>query len=128
MLTKEASSTIFWVFGMTRPGIEPRSSGPLANILTIKEHCINIQNENIVPNKCIWPINGTLTDPTTLQNTSFTIKCNLMQYPRYSIHLNVRLCMHINTHIYTSICINKSIAWLIWGVLKSSWQNQDRSN
>ena len=27
-----ASSTIFWVFGMTRPGIEPRSLGPLANI------------------------------------------------------------------------------------------------
>ena len=25
----------FWVFGMTRPGIEPRSTGPLANTLTI---------------------------------------------------------------------------------------------
>ena len=34
MLSKEASSTIFWVFGMTRPGIEPRSPGPLANTLT----------------------------------------------------------------------------------------------
>ena len=33
MLSKEASSTIFWVFGMTRPGIEPRSPGPLANTL-----------------------------------------------------------------------------------------------
>ena len=32
MLSKEASSTNFWVFGMTRPGIEPRSPGPLANI------------------------------------------------------------------------------------------------
>ena len=29
---KEASSTIFWVFGMTQPGIEPRSLGSLANI------------------------------------------------------------------------------------------------
>ena len=29
MLSKEASSTIFWVFGMTRPGMEPRSPGPL---------------------------------------------------------------------------------------------------
>ena len=28
------SSTIFKVFGMTRPGIEPRSPGPLANTLT----------------------------------------------------------------------------------------------
>ena len=31
----EASSTIFWVFGMTWPGIEPRSLRPLANTLTI---------------------------------------------------------------------------------------------
>ena len=30
MLSKEATSTIFWVFGMTRPGIEPRSPRPLA--------------------------------------------------------------------------------------------------
>ena len=36
MLSKEASSTIFWVFGMTRPGIERRSPGPLANTLTIE--------------------------------------------------------------------------------------------
>ena len=35
MVIKAASSTIFWVFGMTRRGIEPRSPGPLANTLTI---------------------------------------------------------------------------------------------
>ena len=35
MLSKEASSTIFWVFGMTQPGIEPRFPGPLANSLTV---------------------------------------------------------------------------------------------
>ena len=35
MLSKEVSSTIFKVFGMTRPGIEPRSPGPLANTLVI---------------------------------------------------------------------------------------------
>ena len=33
MLSKVPSSTIFWVFGMTRPGIEPWSPGPLANTL-----------------------------------------------------------------------------------------------
>ena len=33
VLSKEVSSTIFWVFGMTRPGLEPRSPGPLANTL-----------------------------------------------------------------------------------------------
>ena len=34
MLSKEVSSSIFKVFGMTRPGIEPRSPRPLANTLT----------------------------------------------------------------------------------------------
>ena len=33
MLSKEVSSAIFKVFGMTRPGIEPRSPEPLANTL-----------------------------------------------------------------------------------------------
>ena len=31
MLSKKASSSIFKVFGMTRPRIESRSAGPLAN-------------------------------------------------------------------------------------------------
>ena len=31
VLSKEVSSTIFKVFGMKRPGIEPWSPGPLAN-------------------------------------------------------------------------------------------------
>ena len=35
VLNKEESSTIFWVFGMTHPGIETRSPGLLANTLTI---------------------------------------------------------------------------------------------
>ena len=33
MLSKEVSSTIFKVFGMMQPGIEPTSPGPLANTL-----------------------------------------------------------------------------------------------
>ena len=35
VLRKVASSTIFWVFGMTRPGIEPRSPRPFGKTLTI---------------------------------------------------------------------------------------------
>ena len=35
MLSKVVSSTIFKVFGMTRPGIEPRSPGPLAKMLAM---------------------------------------------------------------------------------------------
>ena len=33
MLSKEVSNTILKVFGMTRPGIEPRSPGPFVNTL-----------------------------------------------------------------------------------------------
>ena len=33
VLSKEVSSTIFKIFGMTQPRIEPRSPGPLANTL-----------------------------------------------------------------------------------------------
>ena len=36
VLSKAASSTIFWVFGITRPGIERWSPRPLANTLLIK--------------------------------------------------------------------------------------------
>ena len=35
-LSKAASSTIFWVFGMTRPGIERQSPGPLTSTLLIR--------------------------------------------------------------------------------------------
>ena len=42
MLSKEVLSTIFKVFGMTRPGIEPRSPGPLANTLPTWPICYNI--------------------------------------------------------------------------------------
>ena len=36
MVSKATSSTIFWVFGVTRPEIEPRSPGSLANTLLIR--------------------------------------------------------------------------------------------
>ena len=41
VLSKEVSSTIFKVFGMTRPGIEPRSPGPLVNTLLTRQMCPN---------------------------------------------------------------------------------------
>ena len=36
MLSKAASGTIFWIFGMTRPGIEPRPPRSLVNTLLIR--------------------------------------------------------------------------------------------
>ena len=41
LLSKEVSSTILKVFGMMWPGIEPRSTGPLAN--TLPTGCLTIQ-------------------------------------------------------------------------------------
>ena len=61
MLSKEASSTIFWVFGMTRPGIEPRSPGPLANTLTPRlmsgvfhEVLVRLVFCKLVKSSCTW--------------------------------------------------------------------------
>ena len=46
VLSKEVTSTIFKVFGMMRPGIEPRSPGPLANTLPPRSMCIiNVINK-----------------------------------------------------------------------------------
>ena len=40
LLSKEVSSIIFKVFGMTQPGIERRSPGPLVNTLPTKIMCL----------------------------------------------------------------------------------------
>ena len=39
VLNKEVSSTILKVFGITQPGIEPRSPGPLTNTLPTRPIC-----------------------------------------------------------------------------------------
>ena len=66
MLSKEASSTIFWVFGMTRPGIELRSSGPLANTLAVKQ----------MEQKYIYKLDPTLltSDYTSTKDGNLTAK------------------------------------------------------
>ena len=47
------SSSIFKVFGMTRPGIEPRSPGPLANTLTAGPMS-RLYNEEIMLKRCFF--------------------------------------------------------------------------
>ena len=53
-ISKEASSCIFWVFGMTRPGIEPRSPGPLANTLTITLYIYIYVCVRVCVCVCVW--------------------------------------------------------------------------
>ena len=49
----------FWVFGMTRPGIEPRSFGPLANTVLIRSQSINLSiryfphGQDVTQGKCL---------------------------------------------------------------------------
>ena len=61
MLSKDVSSTIFKVFGMTQPGIEPRSPGPLANTLAtnlpfVTEKCLNTTYKGHLINKVKFPL------------------------------------------------------------------------
>ena len=49
MWSKAASNTIFWVFCMTRPVIEPRSPGPLANTLLIRPILLCHYHHHVVP-------------------------------------------------------------------------------
>ena len=51
VLTKAESSTIFWVFRMTRPGTEPRSPGPLVNTLLIRPAARYKHRNNITMGK-----------------------------------------------------------------------------
>ena len=48
VLSKELSSTIFKVFGMTCPGIEPRSPKPLANTLATRPMSRLINNAKVL--------------------------------------------------------------------------------
>ena len=59
---------ILWVFGMTRPGIEPRSPGPLAYTLIIRP----IMNE-ILP---VINRTATTTTPTATITTTTTTTNN----------------------------------------------------
>ena len=54
VLSKEVSSTIFKVFGMTRPGIVLRSPGPLANTLPTKSpnNCMSVAPSQVLWLKC----------------------------------------------------------------------------
>ena len=53
MLSKAVSSTIFWVFGITGPGIEPRSPEPLANTLLIQSIVIHRQTVSLYHNSSV---------------------------------------------------------------------------
>ena len=69
VLNKEVSSTIFKVFGMTQPGIEPRSPRPLANTQTtrlmshdartLSECPVHLQGSMLLIQRCLALDRGT---------------------------------------------------------------------
>ena len=100
MLSKEVSSTILKVFGMTRPGIKLRSPRPLANTLPTRPisfkqlFLIQIICDNMassIPKKYRWFLNrsvgaldGFLTGTTTLGQSHLGSNGNkgaLVYYP-----------------------------------------------
>ena len=96
-----ASSTIFWVFGMTRPRIEPRSPESLANTLTT----MPMSSKQYL--SCIyWPLS---TDGSQGQ---FSAEITLVYYT-HTQHLV--LCIHF---VYTfRLCIH-------FVSLNSIWRHQ----
>ena len=60
MLSKEKSSTIFWVFGMTRPGIESRSPRTLANTLSTRLVKVKLATTVMVNLKAPFSLANTL--------------------------------------------------------------------
>ena len=69
MLSKEVLSTIFQVFGMTRPGIEPWSPGPLANTLPtrpiVDEFNLQLYYNVYFQTKTFWENMNTFIPPAT---------------------------------------------------------------
>ena len=83
MLSKEASSTIFWVFDMTWPGTEPQYLKPLANTLTFNANGLvyiyiyiyiyslaNVDNSISYFQKQISKVMSCISYTTTEQKTS----------------------------------------------------------
>ena len=60
VLSKEVSSTIFKVFGLTQPGIEPRSPGPLASTLPTRPNSWIHTFSKSIPG--IWKPNSLVHD------------------------------------------------------------------
>ena len=64
MLNKDVSSTIFKVFAMTQPRIEPRSSGPLANTLHTRpinwhqKNCLTVPKSQLSVRQLFFVFNG----------------------------------------------------------------------
>ena len=94
MLSKEASSTIFWVFGMIRPGIEPRSPGRLANALTARP----------MSGMYIYIYIYMYVYIYLYLFIYISIHIYLCIYTY--IHIYIYTCIHIRTYIYTYMYIH----------------------
>ena len=92
VLSIEASSTIFLVFGMTRRGIEPRSAGPLANnssTLNITPWWSAIDEKDIKKNLSYLTLNLKTATPFSWRTHAHT-----------HTHTHIYIHSYIYTHVY----------------------------
>ena len=117
MLSKEVSSSIFWVFGMTWPEIEPWSPGPLVNNLSgrLGKNIVlmvrKINNTERLLNLALFLIRKLLN--THIFNSVFVfskIRSKQSHYPLFKLFLktNTIYYLHLIFAIYKLI----SICWL----------------
>ena len=104
MLSKVASSTIFWVFGMTLHGIEPWSPGPLVNTLLIRPKCVYIWVQICI---YIYIYMG-----ICIYRYSCVCMCGCMYlctcvyvYLYIYIYMCVCVCMWVHIYIYVCVCL-----------------------
>ena len=82
VLSKEVSNTIFWVFGMTRPGIEPRFSGLLVNT------------------KLVWPMLWSNSSDLIIMICLHTVMIsNSLQGIKRMINMRIRMIIKIRIEV-----------------------------
>ena len=90
VLSKEVSSTILKVFGMTRPGIEPRSPGPLANTLPIPKSCCSMNSLNSISPRSLSAI---VQSRSSWRNLVSALSCIFLSH---SIIFHLKLILSTN--------------------------------
>ena len=95
-----------WVFGMTRPGIEPRSPGSLVNTLPIRPMgqfiCTTFIGSNIV-----------IITLRTSDYTSYALKLLKVSLWSYQVRLSVCLSLSLSVCLSLSIYISTNVTMII---------------
>ena len=95
LLSKEVSSTIFKVFGMTRPGIEPRSLRPLANTLPTGPMTFPKKTRHELK-KAKYIFIDWLIDLKGIPKLSIAFLCLKVRESHYSMFIFINFCVVVS--------------------------------